>query len=1292
MKSLNIFCVLFLCSFSIANCQLLDIQSIDNLEECRISIFEVNQCGDFFLVNEENELYISEDEGASWERVPWIFSSDISGIQFFSDCQVLISTERDIFLLVDQNTWCQKLESADIAKIHNDSIFITQENKIYVSPDKFNFELLDTLAKAPDLFDVSDESLVWSERHQVFISNKSSLKKDTLSLGNWNIPKYLHVTTQGGIFYFIYRDHRPMDGHVESKFKYTHDTNFGNFPFRTVNLPCIEDFSFLDLQDSFYFFYDYSKIQKFSDFNEFRIVPQEINSVNYFGKLTGSVGNTYCYNSRQIMKININNPEETTEIKIDSSLYKQYNINECLVISNGAAMVITDNDYYVYNADNRSLKKVDIGCEDILDYDHDNVNYFYLFGTNHFYVIDKFGEVFEKHAHSLAETGTNLPYDLQFDAWATLHPMKYNNLKVFGEKLMFLGGRSCGGGIHFSYSERSCRVSGNRGKSWGGNDFLYTSLGHDMGITGGHWTWTLPLKKGTYRQVNDTVYYYNNLSNGELGYFECCTTQHVPFDMHGTSLLVSEDLWHFNEPQGALNLSYYSNDLGKTFNFIGECPNGSIHKAFGDEATYVLTNDDRLFKRDSLFQDYIELDLSTLGGLQNQHWRSFKTDSLGRIYIHTNKLNIIEDIPSFEQFVNIKLEVDDNQNCMLENEELDSNNETLFLNWKAQISDDKLNFFYSNDCLSFGARPGNYLLNIKPPNDLWEICENDITLNLQNNDTLEFTIPIYPKIECAALQLTSEFSTIRFCEPFNVQLIVDNINGTQNANNIEIIIEHDAYSELLSSDYPYEIIDENSFAIYIDEMYYQERKIIDFEFMSSCDVPENFVHCFNTYYECDNRCDFMEGSNSNAKYQPIVAAYDPNDITAFNEAGFEVDKFDIDDYQIFRVRFQNTGNSFARNIKVITNISNKLDLKTLEFISSSHISTFEINDFQQLVVSFADINLTFQDDNEALSNGYFYYKIKPLSDVLSTSFFTSYASIFFDFNEPILTNYKNTRLINENFQYLGEVLKCEEDDPMDTLVAGIYVNQEDGDSFDTPYFELVIVGAEETMIDTIICKGNNVNGYETTGFYVDNLVSYRGCDSTVFLNLVVVDDYNYNIDVEICEGESYNGHQTTGEYEDHFTASSGCDSTIFLNLIVNENDFIIIDTTICEGEDFFGFTESGAYFINDQNSVGCDSITGINISVLPIENENCISSTFELNYGKPVIYPNPVIDFFYILFQTESLDNLTFHLKSIHGVTIQTGIIKEKNTLVSTEGLSSGLYFLQFNSLDQKALYKIFIE
>jgi hypothetical protein len=148
--------------------------------------------------------------------------------------------------------------------------------------------------------------------------------------------------------------------------------------------------------------------------------------------------------------------------------------------------------------------------------------------------------------------------------------------------------------------------------------------------------------------------------------------------------------------------------------------------------------------------------------------------------------------------------------------------------------------------------------------------------------------------------------------------------------------------------------------------------------------------------------------------QQNVASYDPNDKAAQPE-GYGVQHYIEKNSPIdYKIRFQNTGTDTAFNIIIIDTLSAYLDLTSLQMGASSHAHTWEIIDSNTLKVTFANVVLVDSNANEALSHGFFRYRINQKTNNSLGSLIENQAAIYFDYNPPIFTN-TTFHTIGENF-------------------------------------------------------------------------------------------------------------------------------------------------------------------------------------------------------------------------------------------------------------------------------------
>ena len=155
--------------------------------------------------------------------------------------------------------------------------------------------------------------------------------------------------------------------------------------------------------------------------------------------------------------------------------------------------------------------------------------------------------------------------------------------------------------------------------------------------------------------------------------------------------------------------------------------------------------------------------------------------------------------------------------------------------------------------------------------------------------------------------------------------------------------------------------------------------------------------------------------NTVYNYNPVLnCAYDPND-KAVIPVGVGNDQLTLFDTELeYKIRFQNTGTDTAFTVRIEDDLDSELDWNTFRPVSASH--PYEVDmDVESGRVTFLFRNILLPDSttNEVLSHGFVKYKIFPLSNLPEGTPITNEASIFFDFNEPIITNTTLNRLVSD---------------------------------------------------------------------------------------------------------------------------------------------------------------------------------------------------------------------------------------------------------------------------------------
>lgn len=106
----------------------------------------------------------------------------------------------------------------------------------------------------------------------------------------------------------------------------------------------------------------------------------------------------------------------------------------------------------------------------------------------------------------------------------------------------------------------------------------------------------------------------------------------------------------------------------------------------------------------------------------------------------------------------------------------------------------------------------------------------------------------------------------------------------------------------------------------------------------------------------------------------------------------------------YTINFQNVGTSPAVNIKVKNVLDNDLDKSSLKIIGSSAPVTTNIDVNGATTFLFNHIMLADSSNDEPNSHGFVTYKINLKPGLVAGTQFTNTASIYFDYNSPVVTN------------------------------------------------------------------------------------------------------------------------------------------------------------------------------------------------------------------------------------------------------------------------------------------------
>ncbi|MDF1698067.1 MAG: T9SS type A sorting domain-containing protein [Saprospiraceae bacterium] len=347
--------------------------------------------------------------------------------------------------------------------------------------------------------------------------------------------------------------------------------------------------------------------------------------------------------------------------------------------------------------------------------------------------------------------------------------------------------------------------------------------------------------------------------------------------------------------------------------------------------------------------------------------------------------------------------LDDNENCEKDSSEVGLTNIKL-----QSLPDGKITFTNENGQYGIKLDPElDYSLSLLDEPCL-VACEVEVAIN-NGIDSLRYKPEIKQNLGMRSIQdeEPSIFSQIvtspQVCNAEAlvwVSLFNDGCNSYQ--GKIEITI--DPRDTVTYINHPFDSV-ENVYTIEFDSLHQKSFFSIN---MYTQVANENFTgdtlrFCLRTFIKDGDDYNLFE----KIQIEEIIrCAFDPNDKqvspSRLEPTGSNYTLFD--EQLLYKIRFQNTGNDTAYNIRITDTLSPILDWTTLQMAGSSHRHQMEMTADGVITFYFEDILLPDSIINEPASHGYVSFTIYASENIAQWDTITNKAQIYFDLNQPIITN------------------------------------------------------------------------------------------------------------------------------------------------------------------------------------------------------------------------------------------------------------------------------------------------
>jgi uncharacterized repeat protein (TIGR01451 family) len=395
--------------------------------------------------------------------------------------------------------------------------------------------------------------------------------------------------------------------------------------------------------------------------------------------------------------------------------------------------------------------------------------------------------------------------------------------------------------------------------------------------------------------------------------------------------------------------------------------------------------------------------------------------------------------------------------------------------------------------------------------------------------------------------------------------------------------------------------------------------------------PEFVGTTYEAFMDLEISCQGnLLAQDSWASTQIVSCAYDPNDIQG-DPVGYTDNHFILEDTEIeYRIRFQNTGNAPAQNVRIENLIDiEKLDISTFQPTSASDPMTVNVDDNGMVNFMFNGIMLPDSGSNFLESIGSLTYKIRTKPGVSPGDIIENTAGIYFDSNPPIITN-----------TAFHEIYTCDEI-PRYNEIIEICFNEDFSHEITYPYLESTewfVNGnfiADVTNFDLPIVFGNDLE--------IEVVMTNPLCEVTSQWTIE---------ELEIPSDEAF--------YNEQNQTFSALDGVAW--------QWYNADGTIIPGatEQTFGGNNSDGYYVIITGQSGCAvqsnvvNLTGID------ENTNL----------RILAYPNPVVDNLQLQV-SQAFIGSEYSVHDVTGRVVMRGKINAINSEIDFSQQSSGSYIIK---------------
>ncbi|MBL0317651.1 MAG: T9SS type A sorting domain-containing protein [Flavobacteriales bacterium] len=355
----------------------------------------------------------------------------------------------------------------------------------------------------------------------------------------------------------------------------------------------------------------------------------------------------------------------------------------------------------------------------------------------------------------------------------------------------------------------------------------------------------------------------------------------------------------------------------------------------------------------------------------------------------------------------------------------------------------------------------------------------------------------------------------------------------------------------------------------------------------------------------------------------VTCSYDPNDITESNgytEAGYVLDGSELE----YTIRFQNTGNAPASNVRIENDLNDLLQRNTLQPVAWSHDFLLSIDENNLATFQFNGINLPDATSDESGSHGFVTYRILPVTGLDAGTEIPNTASIYFDFNPAIVTN---TEMIT--------IYDCVDLEQASISATSICA----GETIECTNDAVWIESLEWSFDDALVGENDYIHTLDVSGLLTMS-VSNSLCT------------YSQNWDLSAINAEA-----TFTANGNTLTANEASTYQWYLN------GNVIVNATA----QTYHISETGNYSVEITDANGCSDVSEAIQATYP--------SVEAANVPTLLLYPNPVNDIISIQFNAPAQLNTIITIVDVNGKVCRKVKMNGQSTIaIDCNDLTSGIY------------------